>query len=45
MHELFSQVMDSFDESMMDELKKEIQKLEEWSDSSTVWPVLFRTVN
>ncbi len=29
MHELFSQVMDSFDESMMEELKKEIKKLAE----------------
>lgn len=27
MHELFSQVMDSFDESIMKELKKEIDKL------------------
>ncbi len=29
MHELFSQVMDSFDESMMEEFKKEIKKLAE----------------
>lgn len=29
MHELFSQVMDSFDESMIEELKKEIKKLGE----------------
>jgi len=29
MHELFSQVMSSLDESIMKELKKEIEKLEE----------------